>query len=64
EYGGVPLLGVDGVSIIGHGRSSPKAIKNMILKAEQIVKLKINETIKEKIKDIKKLIPKTSLSEV
>ncbi len=30
EYGGAPLLGVDGVVIIGHGRSSPKAVKNAI----------------------------------
>jgi len=31
EYGGVPLLGVNGISIIGHGSSTPKAIKNMVL---------------------------------
>ncbi len=30
EYGGTPLLGVRGVSIISHGKSSPKAIKNAI----------------------------------
>jgi glycerol-3-phosphate acyltransferase PlsX len=30
EYGGAPLLGVNGVVMIGHGRSSPKAIKNAI----------------------------------
>ena len=30
EVGGAPLLGVDGVVIIGHGRSDAKAIKNMI----------------------------------
>jgi len=30
EYGGAPLLGVNGVCIICHGRSSPKAIKNAI----------------------------------
>lgn len=59
EYGGVPLLGVNGVSIIGHGRSSPKAIQNMILKAEQMVRAKINETIAEKIKDIKEFAGKT-----
>ena len=53
EYGGVPLLGVNGVSIIGHGRSSPLAVKNMILRAEQMVRAKINETIASRIKDIK-----------
>ncbi|MGQ9818620.1 MAG: phosphate acyltransferase PlsX [Candidatus Kapaibacteriales bacterium] len=30
QYGGVPLLGVNGVVIIGHGRSSPLAFQNMI----------------------------------
>ena len=49
EYGGVPVLGVNGVSIIGHGKSSPKAIKNMILKAEEIVKKNINLRIQEAV---------------
>jgi glycerol-3-phosphate acyltransferase PlsX len=53
EYGGVPLLGVNGVSLIGHGRSSPKAIQTMILKAEHMVRAGINKTIEEKIKDFK-----------
>jgi phosphate acyltransferase len=30
QYGGAPLLGVRGVSIICHGKSSPLAIKNAI----------------------------------
>lgn len=30
EYGGAPLLGVDGVAIVAHGRSSPKAFKNAL----------------------------------
>jgi glycerol-3-phosphate acyltransferase PlsX len=60
EYGGVPLLGVNGVSIIGHGRSSPKAIKNMILRAEQMVRTGINRIIESKIKDIKEFVPKTA----
>jgi glycerol-3-phosphate acyltransferase PlsX len=30
EYGGAPLLGVDGVGIVAHGRSSPKAIQNAL----------------------------------
>ncbi len=47
EYGGVPVLGVKGVSIIGHGKSTPKAIKNMILKAEEMIRKRINERIQE-----------------
>jgi glycerol-3-phosphate acyltransferase PlsX len=33
EYGGAPLLGVAGVTIVGHGRSSPKAVRNAIAMA-------------------------------
>ncbi len=47
EHGGVPLLGVNGISIIGHGGSSPKAIKNMILRAEEMVQRQVNTRIKE-----------------
>ena len=36
EYGGVPLLGVNGISIIGHGSSSVLAIKNMVLRANEM----------------------------
>jgi len=36
EYGGVPLLGVNGISIIGHGSSSVLAMKNMVLRANEM----------------------------
>ena len=49
EYGGVPLLGVNGISIIGHGGSSPKAIKNMIFKAEEMARKGVNAKIKKAI---------------
>lgn len=42
EYGGVPLLGINGVVIIGHGSSSPKAIANMIRLAVDVVRLDVN----------------------
>ena len=35
EYGGAPLLGVAGVCIIGHGRSSAKAVRNAVLMAHR-----------------------------
>jgi glycerol-3-phosphate acyltransferase PlsX len=38
EYGGAPLLGVNGVSIICHGGSSPKAIRNAVRVAAQAVR--------------------------
>jgi phosphate acyltransferase len=47
EQGGVPLLGVNGVSIIGHGGSTPRAIKNMIYRAEEMVQRKVNEHIRK-----------------
>ena len=37
EYGGAPLLGVNGVSIIMHGSSSPKAISNALEVAARAV---------------------------
>ncbi len=49
EHGGVPLLGVNGVSIIGHGGSTPKAIKNMIFRAEEMIRHKVNIRIQEAI---------------
>ena len=33
EYGGAPLLGVAGVTIVGHGRSSAKAVRNAVAMA-------------------------------
>lgn len=47
KVGGVPFLGVDGISIVGHGRSSSRAIKNMIYMAEHMIERKVNEHIAE-----------------
>lgn len=49
EYGGAPLLGVGGYSLICHGRSGPKAIKNAIRVGKQLTASKINERIVEQI---------------
>jgi len=45
EYGGAPLLGVRGVSIICHGRSSPRALKNAINVAVQAVESRLVDHI-------------------
>ena len=45
EYGGAPLLGVKGVSIISHGKSSPRAIKNAVKVAVQAVVSRMNDQI-------------------
>jgi phosphate acyltransferase len=45
EYGGAPLLGVNGIGIICHGKSSAEAIKNAILEAVKMVDKKVNQRI-------------------
>lgn len=47
ETGGAPLLGVNGVVIIGHGRTNAKGIKNAILQAHRAVQGNIIEAIRE-----------------
>lgn len=49
EYGGAPLLGVKGITIIGHGRSNANAIKNAIRVAAELSKAKINEKIEQEL---------------
>lgn len=51
EHGGVPLLGVNGISIIGHGSSTPKAIKNMVLKAREMYNKDLIKKIENSIKE-------------
>ncbi len=50
EYGGMPLLGINGVCIIGHGGSSPIAVKNAIRMATQTIAQQVNPHIVEEIK--------------
>jgi len=49
EYGGAPLLGVNGVVIVGHGRSNAKAVKNALRMAKRTVEGGMIEAIKEEI---------------
>ena len=49
EYGGAPLLGVKGVSIICHGRSNANAIKNAIRVASEFADSRINEKIEAEL---------------
>jgi glycerol-3-phosphate acyltransferase PlsX len=49
EYGGAQLLGVDGVVVIGHGRSSVRAVKNAIRLARDFVQNKVQEKIQQEI---------------
>ena len=49
NYGGAPLLGVRGVSIICHGNSPPRAIKNAIKVAVRAVETRMNDQIGRKL---------------
>jgi phosphate acyltransferase len=48
-WGGAPLLGVNGVSMIAHGKSSPRAIKNAIMAAARAVSSGMNERIGQRL---------------
>ena len=49
EYGGAPLLGVDGCVIISHGKSTSKAIKNAIFQALNFADSNINKVIEDEL---------------
>jgi phosphate acyltransferase len=52
EYGGAPLLGLDGVGIVAHGGSNPRAIKNAIGAAKDAVQQDINGHISRALADM------------
>lgn len=54
EYGGAPLLGVNGISVICHGSSKQKAIFNAIRVARECVESQFIERIREELPPIKK----------
>ena len=49
EYGGAPLIGINGCAIIGHGKSNAKAVKNAIFQAINFSSSNINTDIEEKL---------------
>lgn len=51
EYGGAPLLGVNGTVMIGHGGSSAKAICNLILAGARVAEQKVNDAIASALKE-------------
>lgn len=52
EYGGAPLLGLRGVSIICHGRSSSNAIKNAIRVAKEFSENQVNAKLEAELSQI------------
>jgi len=51
EYGGAPLLGINGVGMISHGGSNPKAIKNAIRFAHEYAQKGVNQKVAEKLQE-------------
>ena len=49
EYGGAPLLGVSGLAIVGHGRSSPRAVRNAIAMANRFAASNFLERVEQEI---------------
>jgi glycerol-3-phosphate acyltransferase PlsX len=49
EYGGSPLLGVNGICIIAHGSSTPIAIKNALRVAAESIEHQVNPHIIEEV---------------
>jgi glycerol-3-phosphate acyltransferase PlsX len=62
EYGGQPLLGVNGICIKAHGNSSPKAIKNAIRVAREAVTHKVNPSIVAEILQHDKFVQDAKLN--
>jgi len=52
EYGGAPLLGLKGLSIICHGRSSSNAIKNAIRVAKEFAESQVNDKLEAELSQI------------
>lgn len=57
EIGGAPLLGINGVVIIGHGRSNALAVRNGVRQARAAVQGRVIETIKAGIAEAPDLSP-------
>jgi glycerol-3-phosphate acyltransferase PlsX len=49
QYGGAHLLGVNGVCVIGHGRSNPTAVRNAVRLAREYVRTGVTEKIQKEI---------------
>lgn len=52
EIGGAPLLGVDGVVIIGHGRSKARAIRSALIRAIETVERRVVDAIEDGLRSL------------
>jgi len=56
EYGGAPLLGVNGVCLISHGSSIARTITNAIVRAKQFVDSGVNDAIVERLSVMEEVV--------
>ena len=49
EFGGAPLLGIDGVAVVAHGRSDARAFRNAIRVAREAVQVRLVDKIREAV---------------
>ena len=49
EYGGAPLLGIAGLCVVGHGRSSAKAVRNAVVMASRLADARVVERLGERM---------------
>ncbi len=57
EYGGMPLLGINGICIIAHGGSSPVAVKNAIRQGAESIRTQVNPHIIQEVQNYNALHP-------
>jgi len=56
EYGGAPLLGINGNCVISHGASNGKAMMNAILLASDLAKNRLNEHLIQEMKEKQEML--------
>ena len=61
-YGGAPLLGVNGVCLIGHGRSQAPAVASALRTARESVKMQVNAMIRDRIESMRQSVRLKAIS--
>jgi phosphate acyltransferase len=61
EYGGAPVLGVRGVGIVAHGRSTPKALKNALKAALECAQVRLDEELAIRIRRAEAWMPQAAV---
>ena len=61
EYGGAPLLGVNGACFIAHGSSEARTIRAAIRNCRTFVRAQVNEAIVHRLAEIEKVMPRSQV---